>query len=456
MTDILSLSKLLLFYKNREVQNALVEHAKDKEIAVKFGEKGFGKRPDTLQYQNDILELVKQGATSFHASEELWQNPLQLDTLMKKSDIEKLRKGWDLVLDIDCKFLEYSQIAADLVIKALRHHGIKSVSCKFSGNHGFHIAIPFEAFPETVHDKDIKELFPEAPRRIAAYLKEMTRKHLGSEILKKDDINTIVKKTGKTFTELVPRGEFDPFKVLEIDTILISSRHLYRMPYSFNEKSGLISVPIDPSKVLEFDKKSAEPEKVAVNKFVFLNRKDIVKNEAKQLIMQAFDFSMRKESEMEELRKSRKEYGDFEALQQAIPEEFFPPCIRLGLQGMEDGKKRFTFILVNFLTSVGWDYEKIEKILRDWNKKNKEELREVTLVGQLRYHKQQKKKILPPNCANGMYYKEIGLCHPDNLCQRIKNPVNYAKRKVYYLNREKEKENNTRKKKNPPKERLEK
>src|SRR3989344_3794830 len=122
MTETLSLSALLTYYKRKDIQEAIIHHAKDKEVAIKFGEKGFGKRPDTLQYSNDILELAKQGATSFHASEELWKNPLQLDPLMKKSDMENLRKGWDLMLDIDCTFLEYSKISADLIIKALRHH----------------------------------------------------------------------------------------------------------------------------------------------------------------------------------------------------------------------------------------------------------------------------------------------------------------------------------------------
>jgi DNA primase large subunit len=95
------------------------------------------------------------------------------------------------------------------------------------------------------------------------------------------------------------------------------------------------------------------------------------------------------------------------------------------------------FILVNFLTSAGWSYENVEKILKTWNAKNKEPLKETLLVGQIRYHKMQKKKILPPNCQNQMYYKDFGVCKPDNLCAKIKNPVQYAKRKVYHLNNNK-------------------
>ena len=434
--ETLSIGKLLMHYKNPEIQRLIVEHSKNKEVAIKFGEKGFGKRPDTIQYASDVLELAKQGATSFHVSEEIWANPLRLDTAMKKQEIDDLRTGWDLVIDIDCKFLEYSQIAADLVVKALRHHGVGSVSVKFSGNHGFHIGVPFEAFPQRVHGQETRMLFPEAPRRIALYLKEMIGKYLSKEMLKKESVDQIIKKTGKSFGEVIVGGDLDSFKILDIDTLLISSRHLYRMPYCFNEKSGLVSIPIDPDRILDFRKEDARPEKVRISRFVFLDRKKARENEAEKLIVQAFDFGMKKEAEISNIVRDKRDFHDFESVQKAIPADFFPPCIKIGLNGIEDGRKRFLFILVNFLTSVGWDYEKIEQTLKDWNKKNREHLREVLLVGQLRYHKQQKKKILPPNCDNMMYYKGIGICRPDNLCQMIKNPVNYAKRKTYYLDQE--------------------
>ncbi|MFC1727839.1 hypothetical protein ACFLZ7_00025 [Nanoarchaeota archaeon] len=416
---------LLRLYKQPEIQKEIVESAEDKEVAVKFGERGFGKRPDVLQYPSDILELAKQRATSFHCSEELWKNPLQLDPMMRKQDVEELRKGWDLVIDIDCPFLDYSKIAADLIVKALKHHSVNAVSVKFSGNHGFHIAVPFESFPDKVHETETKLLFPEGARKIALYLKEMIKNHLRKALLAQEDIDVIKKKTGKPFSELVPDGEFDPFSVLSIDTLLISSRHLYRAPYSLNEKSGLVSIPIDPSKILEFDKSNAEPDKVKISSFKFLDRSVAKKGEGKNLIVSAFDF---KPSIEEEEIKVRKEYVIPE---EAVPEDLFPPCIKLIFKGLRDGKKRSLFVLVNFLVSCGWSYEQIETKLKEWNKKNGEMIKEVLIVGQLRYHKQQKKKILPPNCNNSMYYKDFGVCKPDNLCGKIKNPVQYCRRKVW-------------------------
>ena len=155
--------------------------------------------------------------------------------------------------------------------------------------------------------------------------------------------------------------------------------------------------------------------------------------------MQSLDFSMRQETAIAKERKK------FEAPENALPEELFPPCIKLILNGLEDGRKRALFILLNYFTSIGWDYDAIEEKLIGWNSKNKERLREVYLLGQLRYHKQTRKKILPPNCPkreNGIalvnqqnYYTDLSICKPDNFCQKIKNPAQYTTRKAWGIER---------------------
>jgi len=427
---MIDIGTILRHYKRDDVQQAIIDNSANREVAVKFGDKGFGHRPDTLSYRGDVLELAKQGATSFHASEEHWKNPLHLDVNMRKKDLEDLRIGWDLLLDIDCQFLEYSQIAAELLIKALRHHGLESVTVKFSGNHGFHIGVPFSAFPESVYGTETRLLFPEGPRRIAEYLKEMIREPLAARMLEKESLPELLEKTGKKFAEVVKSNLFDPFTVLSLDTILISSRHLYRMPYSFNEKSGMVSIVLED--ISKFDIVLAKPENISVSKVRFLNS-DVEKGEAKKLIVQAFDF-LPEESEKEIVQKR-----EFEVQGTSIPAELFPPCVHNIMKGMDDGKKRSLFILVNFLTTVGWGYDEIEKFLHEWNKKNPEPLREQLIVGHLRYHKQQKKRVLPPNCANNMYYVDMRICTPDNFCPRIKNPANYAILKAKSIMREKEK-----------------
>jgi len=450
---MIHLSTLLQHYKRPEIQDAMISTALGREIAVKFGDKGFGKRPDMLNYPQDILEFAKQGSTSFHASEERWGNPLMISTSMRKEDMDSMRKGWDLILDIDCHEIEYSKIAADLTIKALKFHDVKSITCKFSGNKGFHIAVPFEAFPETIGNIDIKTAFPDAPKKIAMYIKDMIKKPLGKKILEYEDGNfgRILDKTGidenkVKFTSIDSLGRqsehlnAEPF--LDIDTILISSRHLYRMVYSFNEKSGLISIPIESDKVLQFKKENAKhPVKLSTQKF--LDTSNVIPGEAKKLLLQAYDYAASQQPPEEEQQQDTR---NFSIPENAIPEKFFPPCIQKGLKGLVDGRKRFLFVLTNFLGSVGWDYDQIEKQVLDWNKKNPEPLRETFVRGHLKYQKQRKEKILPPNYSNTVYYFYCPEVVEKAAEKGIKNPVQWAKRSVRYANLEEEKPKRRKKK----------
>ena len=493
---MLHISTLLRHYKNPLIQEEIVRCAHNKEVAARYGEE-FGKRPDVLTYPNDVLELVKNGATSFHASEERWQNPLLLIPGMKKKDLDTLRIGWDLVLDVDCKIWQYSQLITHLLIQELKNHGVRSITCKFSGNKGFHIAVPFEAFPEMIHGKPVKELFPEGVKRIALYLTEKIKPALLLWIKEHGSIERINQelqgesqitqkiicsycKKEQAFTEkfqftcshcstqlflekdehfktcprcttlmdkvdistqkcrFCSRQKFEEIldlsPLLQVDTVLISSRHLYRMPYSLHEKSGLVSLPCDPFSILAFDKASAKPERVQF-RYPFLDTSRTTLGEASRLILQAFDFEPLENKKGEVPLSAQLSQEQKYALepQQRLPAELFPPCILLGLQGMQDGKKRFLFALTHFLKSAGYGYDEIDQIVHTWNKKNPEPLREVIVQGQLRHQRMQQGNILPPNCSNRGYYIDLGLCKPDLHCRKIKNPFQYAKRKAFLL-----------------------
>ena len=439
------LSKLLKHYKRPEIQKEIFYNAENREVAVRF-DKGFGKRPDSIQYPADVLEFAKQKATSFHLSEERWKNPLQLSTGMSMKELDELRQGWDLVLDIDGKF-EFSRIVTYLVINFLKSYNINAVSCKFSGNKGFHIGVPFESFPREVNGVAIEKLFPEAPRRIAAFIWKKIEKKLSDEIVKEYPIESLQKLTDLPFEKITRKENgktiLNPEAFVDIDTVLISSRHLYRSAYSFNEKSGLVSVPINPIRVMKFSKIEAKPENVRVSKYRFLDREKAKPGEANDLFKAAFDFTFDEaeivkqdyEERIKEFKQTRK--FDINELLEAIPEEYFPPCIKLILAGLKDGKKRSLFILTNFLTSVGWDLEKIEERLKLWNEVNDPAMKEGLIKNHIRYNKNNKKKVLPPNCNNEAYYGNIGVCKPDALCQKIKNPVQYAK--IKFRNADKEK-----------------
>jgi hypothetical protein len=437
---MLTKSTLLKYYKRRDIQDALVNHAHYKEIGVRYGD-GFGKRPDILPYPRDVLELALRGCTSFHCSEENWENPLSISSKLKRKELDELRKGWDLVLDIDCAILEYSKICGHLIVEFLKFCGVKDISVKFSGNKGFHIALPFEAFPSMVGDTMTKDLFPEAPRKIAFFIKENIKEELGKRVIafEKGDFGKVLERVGLPQSEIiryeknemggeVAKLNVDPF--LEIDTVLLSSRHLFRMPYSLHEKSGLSSIPIDPESILLFEKPMAEPEKV-VPTMEYMKRD--VEESARRLLMRALDFKVKLEEERVE-----KTYEEID-IKSPITQEFFPPCVQKVLGGLEDGKKRAVFVLMNFLGKIGWSKEEIELYLKEWNKNNPEPLREVYFNGQL--HSFEAGAKLPPNCDNEAYCKGIGVCEPDNFCKYIKNPVNYTILKWRRVIRQQEEEN---------------
>jgi len=503
---MLDLSTCLKYYKREEIQEELLANADGRELGTRYLAGHFGKRPDILQNKADVLELAKQGASSFHISEEHWRNPLALSPSLKKSDLNKMRVGWDLVIDIDCPDWELSKRIAFVVVKILKKHGIKSISCKFSGNKGFHIAVPFKAFPKSVHGKPTSLLFPDKVKRVMEYIVHYAKKHHSGEIINGMDVkklssalhisevdlvqelctkcSTIFRQSSKKYfficdkcgakTELgepesyiscpkckatVKRSNLDDNNkkckkcnsksfnkeinlhlVLGLDQILISPRHLYRMPYSLHEKSGLVSLPINPFSVLAFKKEDANPDKVNAD-FRFLDHKDVAEGEGSDFILKAMDFKPEVpqeyfEGKMSDGEKFRTSY-DVDDIQEKIPLELFPPSILNMLKGLKDGRKRALFVLVNFLTCVGWDYPDIDELLHEWNEKNDESLRERFIKSQISYHKSQKKKILPPNYSNKMYYADLGVLTPEEEGGRLKNPVNYAKKRAFFLSKSK-------------------
>jgi len=515
------LARSLQYYKRREAQEAILRHATDREISPRYGE-GFGKRPDTLSYPTDVLEFAKRKCTSFHCSEERWSNPLHIKTGGTRKELNDLRIGWDLVLDIDAKDWDLSRLTAWLFIESLKAHGVReSISVKFSGNKGWHIGVPWEAFPRTIMDaggKDlhVKDLFPDMPRAIAGYLLDFMGRAENGLIMIEDDTVTFgwndrarkepwmspIKKSyslkalaaiaGKQPGELLetfcpscakpvstveisyalccpkcghrgqekytrdekssvgdnalvcpkckgimeftslskdrscPHGasgylrRFKLTDVIEVDTILLASRHLYRMAYSLHEKSGLASVIIDTDHVLEFDKKEADPSTITFDRDFIMGG---VPLEAERLANTAWTWQERRETAANAGRPQR----TFDEMTEQVGEEHFPPCIKSILGGLTDGKKRAMFALTNFFIVCGWTPDQIEARLHQWNEQNGkvgEPLREVIIKGHMHGVKQKKERILPPNCKS--FYQELGVCKPEEFCSMARNPAQFA------------------------------
>lgn len=505
------------FYTNKDIQREIIKTAESREFAVSFGGKGYGKRPDVAEFPQDLVQFAHKGATSFHVSEERWDNPLLLKTNMSQKEKDDLRIGWDLVLDIDSPYWPISKLTAWLLIEALKDHKIKSISVKFSGNKGFHIGVPFEAFPKQVGTTIVAKAFPDMARSVASYLLDyILTKYIrveGNNIIKfktkkisLDKLHTLVggdvellkKVCSHCFNDMIllenkkqeimcpehgvalvpddtgyfivcPKGDykqeqhhheqqedtyqcpncktfdyylqFNTLALIEVDTVLISSRHLYRSQYSLHEKSGRYSLPIAIDSVMTFKKEDADVHNVIVDRSLsFLNNEHVEEDEAKLLFESAAEFSTKKQALHVETEQ-RRSYSNaqFDEVQEALPEELFPPCIKTILKGLKDGKKRSMFVLINFLSSVGWSHEQIEERMIAWNKENEkieEGLKEVILLGQLRYHKMNRESILPPNCDNKSYYQDMHICTPDNLCAKVKNPVQYTKRRAFFMKKD--------------------
>lgn len=170
-----------LYYSNPKVLEAMTKFSQDREVVPRYFE-GFGKRPDKIQYPSDIMGLVKRGATSFHGSEELWNDALSLNSDMTPEETSKLRKSWDLLIDVDSPFLDCSKIATKLIIAALEHYGIKNYGLKFSGSKGFHIILSGKAFPKEYDGMEMKNMFPEWPRAISEFLMKEIRTEYNKQV----------------------------------------------------------------------------------------------------------------------------------------------------------------------------------------------------------------------------------------------------------------------------------
>ncbi len=398
-----------LYYSRPDIQKAIYEFSKDREICPRYFE-GFGKRPDSFQYPNDIFEMVKKGATSFNCSEELWEDPMKIITGMSEEQANQLRIGWDLIIDIDSKYIDYSKVCAEIIINFLKFHGIKNIGIKFSGSKGFHIIVPWKAFPKEVNKIQTKNMFPEWPRIIIQYIIEQTKEQLIKKISDIERPNKYVK-------------NFQASKEVMPDIILVSPRHLFRMPYSLHEKTALASVVIDAEKISKFELKDADPLKAEIKNFI----PNVTEGEASEFLIQALDWHRENYGKIESSAKS-KNAGEFKPINLGeISDKNFPDSIKKILEGLSDGKKRALFILINFFRSIGMEKQEFENRIYEWDKKNNPQLGERYIKPKIIWS-YRSKLVLPPNFDKD-YYEGIGVI-PTSEEKRYKNPVNYFVKKT--------------------------
>jgi len=409
------------YYSNEKIQNFLIEFAKDREVVAVYKDGKYGKRPDILQYPSDIISKVEEGAIAFHCTAEKWKNPMQLRAGMTKKDYDELRLSWDLIIDVDVKDFEIAKLATKVIVEFLKSYQVKNMLVKFTGGDSFHIVIPSQSFPQTFNKIPISLQYEELSRKIIEFIKISTEEELRKLLIEFFNPKELAERANKQLSEIVENNVIKPYKIVNLDVFGV--RHLFRMPYSLHEKTLLVSLPIDPKDILNFKKSEAHPENVVFNEELVSFKH---KNDAIYLLIEAAEkIKLEIEKEIEELQNK----AEIKKSKIKIPFEYFPPCIKNILAGLEDGRNRSIFVLITFLRNVGYDWEEIEKILHEWNERNKPPLREGIIRTQLRWHMRQERNLLSPNCDHPVFYKDYGVCQPDEFCKLIKNPLAYALKK---------------------------
>ena len=467
------------YYSRKDVQEAIFNFCKNRETVPRYLE-GFGKRPDALDYPSDVISLVKNGATSFHCSEEIWSNPMNINTDMTPERYDEIRTGWDFLIDIDSKYLDYSKIAARLIIKFLEHHGLKHIGIKFSGSKGFHILVPWKAFPPEMNGEKTSSKFPEWPRAIAGYVSESIHDKLmgemmsiskvkatyeitylptGEPAIEKLSSNYECKKCKFKMSSVIsikkklrcPNCQFDLEKISEkkmyvadsnkdnnqknpqlfsrkqtttglidtVDIVLVAPRHLFRAPYSLHEKTSLVSVVLTKEEMSNFEVEMADPLRAKIRDYDPHGEE----GEGRELLLQSLDWAKKKEK----VKKFDGKAIDLKGLK--ITEDMFPPVIKKLMEGMKmDGRKRALSVLLAFFSSLGFPKEFIEEKIAEWNKKNYKPLREGYVNSQIDWIV--KNKRLPPNYDKPTY-KELGVLSET---EGLKNPINYTIREAMRAN----------------------
>ena len=415
--------KVREYYTQDKISNAILKNSKDREVAGALWSGNYDKRPNIIQYKSDIENMVNKGVTSFHFSVEHWKNAMQLDN----KEYEKLRKGWDLIIDLDSNIgIPAAKQAALLIVKLFERYGIKNYGIKFSGSRGFHLCLPWNMFPDEIDYEPLAKQYPKIPRILAGFIENKIKDDLMKRLIEMKGAKNLINLLDE------PPEELNPFYFVDLEKDW-GKRHTFRAPFSFNEKTWFISQPLTKQKLKNFGTDLVKPKKANPNiEFI----KKCKKEEAMDLLMDALDWHALQKKEPKIKKKSNKKIN----YKKKVPKKLFPPCIKNILAGLKDGRKRSLFTLINFLRMMNWSQKEIVETVKDWNnKKNPKSLPSTIIIGQLRYHLS--RETLPANCEgngkknNRTFYGFI--CEPDSTCKKIRNPLTYPFKKMKPKNKEK-------------------
>ena len=444
---------------------------------------------------NLLLDSLNNSAIIFHlyiviCSEEIWQDPLKISTDFSPEEYNEIKTGWDFLIDIDSPYLDYSKIAAELIINALKYNGVENIGIKFSGSKGFHLIVPWQAFPEELNEQKTKNMFPEWPRLIAQYVQDMIKEQLDQRVfaisdtslMKKEEIYESIckncneqaveqkitkyvctnprcrteiqstKSVKKTLRCQFCKGDLEKVNEDEYATCNTCKINSMKNPEQF-EKRMTAKQHIDSVDIILvasrhlFRAPYSLHEKTALCSAVLEPNVETIRNfspdKADPLKAQIKNFlPSPKKDEAKELLlqaidhakkkgiKPKKKFTgtSINVKELTIEESMFPDCIIKILKGIKkDGRKRALFILLGFFVSLELPKEYIEEKVEAWNKKNYHKLKQGYIQSQIDWFL--KNKIMPPNCDKPSY-KELGASCQQCISQGIKNPVSYTIRQA--------------------------
>ncbi len=250
---VLRIGEVLAYYgqERKDIAEAIFKYGRDRRVAMTTepGTLGGTKGQDGFRSPDEILDLARhamEGAENVVPR----RYPSFHGTLGKHSVdrgiLRKAQKGADVVIDIDVKE-DYKAAFAEgrKVLKFLDFYNAP-YRVKFSGGSGPHIIIPYEAFPGS-------------PSGRSAY-----RAH---QVL----FRFISSRSGAG----------------HIDGSFTSTSHFHRMPYSLNEHTGLVSLPLRREQYDDFTLSMAEVPNVEVDDGWFQEPDEEAKGALAEMILDA-------------------------------------------------------------------------------------------------------------------------------------------------------------------------
>ena len=209
------------YYSRLDIQRAMFQYAKGRKITVL---RTFRALYNQIESPKDILYIAL-----YHAEQKgMWPS---LHGMISRYVEERVGHVCDFVIEIDYKKSWKTSFQATLpYIEALRDFGIYAC-VKFSGNVSAHVIIPGETFPDPTDAGNIRKQF-NAPGNVREKLMDYVQK-----IVKHPD---------------------------RLDRYFLQSTHFLRLPYSLNERTGRVSVPIEMDAFEQFSWRDAEARRVQV------------------------------------------------------------------------------------------------------------------------------------------------------------------------------------------------